>query len=71
MKMNIKTEAMIHSLNSTKEVNIKEKVGDNQYIAEYEGMLCTAIFNPFVGLYYVDDIYGVVSVYSNAEMANG
>lgn len=71
MKMNIKTEAMIHSLNSTKEVNIKEKVGDNQYIAEYEGMLCTAIFNPFVGLYYVDDIYGVVGVYSNAEMANG
>ena len=71
MKMNIKTEAMIHSFNSTKEVNIKEKVGDNQYIAEYEGMLCTAIFNPFVGLYYVDDIYGVVSVYSNAEMANG
>lgn len=71
MKMNIKTEAMIHSLNSTKEVNIKEKVGDNQYIAEYEGMLCTAIFNPFVELYYVDDIYGVVGVYSNVEMANG
>lgn len=30
------------------------------YIAEYEGKKCTAIFNPFVGQYYVDDIYGVL-----------
>ena len=22
--------------------------------------LCTAIFNPFSGYYYVDDIYGVI-----------
>lgn len=61
MKMNLKTTAMVHSLNATAEVTITEKTGDNQYLADYRGTICTAIFNPFVGLYYVDDIYGVVS----------
>jgi len=27
-------------------------------VAEYKGKRFTAIFNGFVGLYYVDDIYG-------------
>ena len=40
---------------------VLEKVGDNDYRAEYRSKVCTAIFNPFVGLYYVDDVYGVVS----------
>ena len=61
MKLNIKTSAMVHSLNAQAEVTILEKTGDNQYVAEYNGTRCTAIFNPFVGLYYVDDIYGVIS----------
>lgn len=56
-----KTQAMVHSLNSKAEVTILEKVGDNDYRAEYQGKVCTAIFNPFVGLYYVNDVYGVVS----------
>ena len=30
------------------------------YIAEYNGKTCTAIFNPFVCEYYVDDVYGVL-----------
>ena len=51
------TEPMhIHSLNGQlRDATIIDKVGDNKYIAEYEGVKCTAIFNPFVGRYYVDD----------------
>ena len=51
----------IHSLDGgLAEATILEKVGDNQYHAEYNGVKCTAIFNPFVGRYYVDDKYGIV-----------
>lgn len=56
----MKVKAMIHSQNDIRECEIVNKVGDNQYIAEYRGIRCTAIFNPFTGLYYVDDIYGIV-----------
>lgn len=56
----MKVKAMIHSQNDIRECEIVDKVGDNQYIAEYRGTRCTAIFNPFTGLYYVDDIYGIV-----------
>lgn len=51
----------IHSLGGEKrEATILQKTGDNQYLAEYDGVRCTAIYNPFVGAYYVDDKYGVV-----------
>lgn len=56
----IETYAMVHSLNAKAEVIITEKVGDNDYRAEYDGKVCTAIYNPFAGCFYVDDIYGVV-----------
>ena len=57
-------ECYIHSLKQGKvsgldEATILEKVGDNLYLAEYNGVKCTAIFNPFVGRYYVDDVYGI------------
>ena len=55
----------IHSLGGEKrEATIISKKGDNQYIADYNGVKCTAIFNPFVGAYYVDDVDGVIG---NAE----
>ena len=56
------TEQMhIHSLNGAlAEASIVEKVGDNRYIAEYNGIRCSAIYNPFVDRYYVDDKYGVI-----------
>ena len=51
----------IHTLGGAMaEATILEKTGDNQYLAEYNGVKCTAIFNPFVDAYYVDDKYGVV-----------
>ena len=51
----------IHSLNGdVAEAIIHKKIGDNQYLAEYGGVKCTAIFNPFVGAYYIDDKYGII-----------
>ena len=29
-------------------------------VIEYNGVKCSVIFNPFVGCYYADDIYGVI-----------
>ena len=56
------TEPMhIHSLGGQlKDATILDKVGDNQYVAEYNGVKCSAIYNPFVGRFYVDDKYGVI-----------
>jgi len=51
----------IHSLGGgLAEATILERIGDNQYIADYNGVKCKAIFNIFVGKYYVDDKYGVI-----------
>ena len=61
MKMNLKTVALIYSINQPAEVTIKEMVGNNKYLAEYEGNLCAAMFNPFVGMYYVDDVNGRIT----------
>ena len=55
-----KTKAIVHSLKSKDDVTILHEKGNNDVIAEYRGKRCTAIFNIFVGLFYVDDIYGVL-----------
>ena len=59
--------AMIQSLNlhgNRQEefvlVEMLDKVGDNDYIVRTPaGVKCHAIFNPFVCLYYADDVYRV------------
>ena len=63
----MKVEAYIHSLkdrtndrNVLGEAEIVKKIGDNLYLAEYNGVKCTAIFNWFVGKYFVDDLYGIM-----------
>ena len=62
MKMNITEPMHIHSLDGAmREATIVEMVGENSYIAEYNGVRCTAIYNPFAGAFYVDDKYGVLS----------
>jgi ribosomal protein S27AE len=53
-----KIKAFVHSLSDKDEVLILHEDGFNDVVAEYKGKRCTAIFNPFVCLYYVDDIYG-------------
>ena len=41
-------------------VEMLNKVGDNDYLVKTpEGIVCHAIFNPFVCLYYADDVYRV------------
>lgn len=53
-----KTQAHIHSLNGEMaEITVLEKVGDNDYIVDYKGVKCHALFNWFVYEYYVDDVY--------------
>jgi len=42
------------------EAEIIRCIGNNVYLADYNGVKCTAIFNYFTGFYYVDDVYGVV-----------
>jgi hypothetical protein len=56
------TEPMhIHSQNGElKEATILEKLGDNDFMAEYNGVKCHAIYNPFVNHFYVDDKYGII-----------
>ena len=67
--MNRKVTAYIHSLKDktidrhvAAEAIIIEHRSDNEAIAEYNGIRCRAIFNHFVGSYFVDDIYGRIDV---------
>ena len=55
-----KTKAIVHSLKDEAEVTILHEDGCNDVVAEYKGTRCTAIFNGFVCMYYVDDIYGIL-----------
>ena len=63
----MKVQAYIHSLkdiehdrNVLGETEIIRCIGDNLYMAEINGVRCTAIFNVFTGRYYVDDVYGTL-----------
>lgn len=63
----MKVEAYIHSLKDHKnnrhvldKAEIIKQIGDNQYLEEYRGVRCAAIFNPFAGRYFVDDVYGIM-----------
>ena len=63
--MGKKIEAHIHSLKDEDgrhvlgEVEILEHIDNNNAVALYNGVMCTAIYNPFTGTYFVDDIYGI------------
>lgn len=59
-----KTQAYIQSLNEglieptyKDEITVLDKVGDNDYIVEYKGVRCHALFNWFVGAFFADDVY--------------
>ena len=64
----MKVRAYIHSLKDREnnrhilgDAEIIRKIGDNLYLAKYNSVYCTAIFNYYTGSYYVDDVYGIVS----------
>ena len=54
------TKAMIYSSEEQAEVTILHHKNNNYMVAEYTGIRCTAVYNPFTGLFYVDDIFGVL-----------
>lgn len=67
VELNYKAQAYIASLNKGKmrstemgEITILEQVGRNDYIVDYKGVKCHAIYNWFVGAYYADDLYATV-----------
>ena len=52
-----KAMAHINSLNGKKdEITVLKKIGDNDYMVDYKGVKCHALFNWFVCEYYADDI---------------
>ena len=60
-------KAYIHSLKDHEhdrhvlgEAEIIQRIEGNQYLAEYNAVRCTAIFNPFAGAYFVDDVFGII-----------
>lgn len=56
--MSYKAMAHIHSLNGgMAEITVLEEVGNNDYIVDYKGVKCHALFNWFVGQFYADDVY--------------
>lgn len=53
-----KTMAHINSLNGEMaEITVLEEVGNNDYIVDYQGVKCHALFNWFVCQFYADDVY--------------
>jgi hypothetical protein len=64
----VKVMAYIHSLKDKindrhvlGEAVILEHTDNNNVLAEYNGVKCRAVFNPFVMRYFVDDVYGRVA----------
>jgi len=52
------TIGRIHSLNGQEdEITVLGQCGENDYIVDYKGVKCHALFNWFVNRYYVDDLY--------------
>lgn len=57
----ITEEMHIHSLDGAlQKASILEQLGDNDFLAEYNGVKCHAIYNPFRDRFFVDDKYGVI-----------
>ena len=53
-----KAMAHINSLNGEMaEITVLEEVGNNDYIVDYKGVKCHALFNWFVCQFYADDVY--------------
>ena len=43
------------------DVEIVEEAGSNDYIVRTpDGILCHALFNPFIGYYFADDVYRII-----------
>lgn len=70
----MRVKAYIHSLKDQEhdrhvlgDAEIIKQIGDNLYLAKYNGIQCTAIFNFFTGAFYVDDVYGIQTEATDAQ----
>ena len=54
--------AMVHSKKTIEEVTLIERTpfGNDFACITKDGVKCSAIYNCFTGLYYADDLYGVI-----------
>ena len=60
--MSYKAMAHINSLNGEMtEITVLEEVGDNDYIVDYKGVKCHALFNWFNCTYYADDVLPLIT----------
>jgi hypothetical protein len=54
-----KCECHIHSLDGgLAEATILKRIEDNLYLADYNGVKCTAFYHPLLARYCVDDVNG-------------
>lgn len=55
----MKVGARVHSMHGQMcAVELLTKIGDNDYLVKLpSGTVCHAIYNPFAGCYYADDVY--------------
>lgn len=61
------TNAMVHSIDDIGEVEVLEWNSDNDItVRTKQGVVCKAIFNPFVGRIYADDLYAVLDNYKES-----
>ena len=61
-----KTTGHIHSLDGeTKEITVLQQLDNVNYIVEYNGVKCSAIFNWYSCSFYVDDKYGIIKEDNN------
>ena len=40
------------------EITVLEETGNNEYLVDYRGVKCSAIFNTANFQYYADDVFG-------------
>ena len=60
------TTGHIHSLDGeTKEITVLQQLDNVNYIVEYNGVKCSAIFNWYTCSFYVDDKYGIIKEDNN------
>lgn len=63
----IKVKAMVHSTESIKEVFIVAMENNNDCRAVVGNKLCTAVYNTYTELFYVDDKYGVIDTIEESD----
>lgn len=59
-KLHSKDKDGMHTAPAEKVKIIRYNVNNDYIIETKDGIRCHAIYNPFVGYYFADDVYGIV-----------